>query len=187
MSFEFKELEIKGVFLIKPHIFIDDRGIYKKTYYEPEFKKYGLPSFFSETSDIISSKGAIRGLHFQEKNSQAKLIHVIKGKLYDAIIDLRPNSESFGKHIELELNSDDNLVLFIPENFAHGFMALEDNTIFSYQCSGAYDPSLCGGLRWNDPYFNIDWPIKDINKLIITEKDKNWETFEEYKRKRGIL
>ena len=178
MSFEFKKLPIDGAYLIFPHIYVDNRGEYKKVFSSEEFKKHSLPIFFDETSDIISQKGSIRGLHFQSKNSQAKLLHVIKGSIYDAFIDLRPDSKTYLKHFEIQLNDKDDYVLFIPEGCAHGFMALEDNTIFSYQCTNKYQPECCGGIIFNDPSLGIKRPLTE--NLVITDKDKSRPTLEEF-------
>lgn len=115
-------------------------------------------------------------------DSQAKLIHVISGVLFDVALDLREDSPTFGHyHTEL-LKAEDQLVIYIPEGFAHGFISLTDGTIFSYQCSGKYVPSACGGIRWNDPELNIPWPLKEygVDHIIATEKDKNWPTLAQY-------
>lgn len=182
MSFEFKKTAI-GVIVIIPHLYSDKRGLYRKYYEKNVFSDNGISCEFTESSDIVSGKGALRGLHYQEAESQAKLIHVIKGVLYDVALDLREESETFGKyHAEL-LNADDNKLIFIPEGFAHGFIALTEDTIFSYQCSGRYLPASCGGILWNDPELKIPWPLKEfgINEVITTEKDKTWPTLTEYK------
>ena len=125
----------------------------------------------------------MRGLHYQTEKSQAKLIHVIKGKLFDVALDLREGSPTFGQyHTELLIDMEER-VLFIPEGFAHGFISLTDDTIFSYQCSGQYIQEACGGIRWNDPDLNIPWPLNEfaIDHVIATEKDRNWPTLREYK------
>ena len=182
MSFIFHKTEIEGLLVIEPHMFPDDRGMYKKHYEKFIFAENGITCDFTESSDLYSRKGALRGLHYQTKESQAKLIHVINGKLYDVAVDLREGSATFGKyHTEL-LDSEEKKVFFIPEGFAHGFIALTENTIFSYQCSGRYIPVACGGIRWNDPTLNIPWPLKEygITDVIATDKDKNWPSFEEY-------
>ena len=182
MPFEFKKTEIDGLMIIQPHMYLDDRGIYKKYYEKTVFNENGVSSLFSESSDIYSQKGAVRGLHYQTIDSQAKLVHVISGVLFDVALDLRENSLTFGKfHTEL-LKAEDSKVIFIPEGFAHGFISLAENTIFSYQCSGRYIPEACGGIRWNDPFLNIPWPLQEygIKNVIATEKDTNWPTFEEY-------
>ena len=183
MAFEFRKTEIDGLMVIIPHMYPDERGLYKKCYEKSIFEENGITCLFNETSDLYSSKGALRGLHFQTEDSQAKLIHVISGTLFDVALDLREGSSTFGKyHTEL-LKAEDNKVIFIPAGFAHGFIALEDHTIFSYQCSGSYVPEACGGIRWDDPELDIPWPLAEygIKKVIATDKDKNWPTLSEYK------
>ena len=182
MAFDFHKTEIEGVTIISPHTYPDERGVYKKNYEKKIFAENGIICTFNECSDLYSRKGALRGLHYQTMNSQAKLIHVIKGSLFDVALDLRVNSSTFGKyHTEL-LSENDNKVIFIPEGFAHGFISLTDDTIFSYQCSGSYVPSACGGIRWDDPELNIPWPLKEygVDHVIVTEKDSNWPTLSEY-------
>lgn len=182
MSFEFQKTEIDGLMIITPHIFSDDRGIYKKYYEKKAFCENGITCEFTESSDLYSKKGALRGLHYQTEDSQAKLIHVISGTLFDVALDLRPGSLSFGKyHTEL-LKAEDDKVIFIPEGFAHGFISLTKDTVFSYQCSGRYVPEACGGIRWDDPELKIPWPLKEygVETLITTEKDRSWPTLAEY-------
>lgn len=188
MSFEFTKTNIEDLLIIHPHMYLDERGMYKKYYEESIYKQNGIECMFSEASDLYSIKGALRGLHYQTKDSQAKLIHVVSGVLYDVAIDLRHDSATFGQyHAEL-LKAEENKVIYIPEGFAHGFIALEDNTIFSYMCSGRYRPEYCGGIRWDDPELGIPWPISEygIKTVIATEKDKNWPTFQEYKETNNI-
>lgn len=167
----------------------DDRGVYKKYYEKYIFAKNGITCDFTESSDLYSKKGALRGLHYQIQDSQAKLIHVIKGTLFDVALDLRLNSPTFGKFHAEKADADEHKAIFIPEGFAHGFVSLTDETIFSYQCSGRYVPESCGGILWNDPELNIPWPLKEygISDIIATEKDKNWPTFREYKKRQGLL
>ena len=182
MAFKFMNTELDDLMIIQPHMFPDDRGLYKKYYEKSIFFDNGITCEFNESSDLYSCKGALRGLHYQTVNSQAKLIHVVSGVLFDVALDLRKDSKTFGQyHTEL-LKAEDNKVIFIPEGFAHGFIALTDNTIFSYQCSGKYIPEACGGILWNDPDLNIPWPLEEsgIKEVIATEKDKNWPTFVEY-------
>lgn len=185
MPFEFRRTEIDGVYVIVPHLFGDKRGIYLKHYEKNIYASHGITSDFVESSDLYSAKGALRGLHYQTVDSQAKLIHVISGSAFDVALDLRKNSETFGKfHVEL-LTGDNHKVIYIPEGFAHGYIALEDNTVFSYQSSGRYMPESCGGIRWDDPELDIPWPLKEygIKKVVATEKDASWPTFSEYVRK----
>lgn len=184
MAFTFHKTEIPGLLIIEPHIFPDNRGLYKKNYEKFIFVENGITCEFTESSDLYSKKGALRGLHYQTVDSQAKLIHVICGALFDVAVDLRSDSPTFGKYRTELLDESNQKFEFIPEGFAHGFIALTDNTVFSYQCSGRYVPEACGGIRWDDPTLNIPWPLKEygIERLIATDKDKNWPTFEEYKK-----
>lgn len=187
MAFEFHKTEIEGLLIIEPHMFSDVRGLYKKSYEKYVFTENGVTCTFTENSDIYSNKGTIRGLHYQTEEAQAKLIHVIAGTLYDVAVDLRANSKTFGEyHAEL-LRAEDHKSVYIPAGFAHGFLALTDHTVFSYQCSGRYIPRACGGIRWNDPELNIPWPLCEygINQVIATEKDQNWPTLREYVEKMG--
>ncbi len=185
MSFEFTKTELEGLQIIKPHIFLDNRGMYKKCYEKDIFAEHGITCQFHESSNLYSRKGALRGLHYQTVASQAKLIHVISGMLFDVALDLREDSATYGKfHTEL-LKAEEQKVIFIPDGFAHGFIALMDNTIFSYQCSGKYVPEACGGILWNDPDLNIPYPLKEygIDRVITTEKDAGWDTLAEYTKK----
>ena len=185
MPFEFIKTELEGLLIITPHQFPDDRGLYKKYYEKNIFAENGITCEFNESSDLYSKKGALRGLHYQTVDSQAKLIHVISGTLFDVALDLREASPTYGKyHTEL-LKAEENKVLYIPEGFAHGFIALTEGTVFSYQCSGKYVPEACGGIIWNDPDLNIPYPLKEygIDKVIVTEKDAGWCALAEYTEK----
>lgn len=189
MSFEFYKTSIEGLIVIRPHMYPDERGLYKKYYEKNIYAENGIVSEFTESSDLYSQKGSLRGLHYQTIDSQAKLIHVISGILFDVALDLRVSSPSFGKyHAEL-LKAEDNKVIYIPEGFAHGFISLTENTIFSYQCSGHYIPEACGGIRWDDPELNIPWPLKEygIGSIVATEKDRNWPSLKDYKLKLGLI
>lgn len=183
MPFEFKKTELEDLVVIQPHMYLDDRGLYKKHYEKNIFAENGITCSFTESSILYSKKGALRGLHYQTKDSQAKLIQVISGVIFDVALDLRENSETFGKYHTEILKAEENKVIFIPEGFAHGFISLTNDTVFSYQCSGSYVPSACGGIRWNDEELNIPWPLEEygVERVIVTEKDMNWPTLAEYK------
>lgn len=184
MGFIFHGTEIPGLLILEPHLFRDDRGIYEKNYEKDIFAKNGITCDFTECSNLYNKKGVLRGLHYQTVDSQAKLIYVIRGAIFDVAVDLRNDSPTFGMYRTELLNESNNVAEFIPEGFAHGFISLEDDTIFSYQCSGRYIPEACGGIRWDDPTLNIPWPLKEygIEQVIATEKDSNWPTLEEYKK-----
>ena len=190
VPFSFQEHStIRGLYLITPHLFSDFRGDYKKVYEKEIYAAHGIRAEFTETSEIVSGKGVLRGLHYQTVDSQAKLVHVIKGKIYDVAVDLRPDSETFGQWAGYLLEEGDNKAVYIPEDFAHGFLVLEDNTVFTYQCSGVYRPEYCGGIQWNESELSIDWPLEDIPEVILSEKDRSsnitvWEYRERLAQRR---
>lgn len=185
MSFEFMDADIAGIKIIRPHIYSDMRGTYVKNFEKIAFSENGLTTEFSESSDLYTRKGALRGLHYQSgKDSQAKLVRVISGKLFDVALDLREGSETFGKyHAEL-MDGVQMKAVFIPAGFAHGFIALEDDTVFSYQSSGKYVPEETGGILWNDPGLGIPWPLKEygIKEVTVTDRDRNWPTLAAYEK-----
>ena len=180
MAFKIEKLELEGMLLIHAHVANDERGYYQKSFEKDIFKESGLEFHVTEWSDIYSHKGVIRGIHFQTKEAQAKLLHVIKGAVYDVAVDLRRDSATFGKWHGEFLREHDYKGLYVPEGFAHGFLALEDDTIFSYQCSGKYIPECCGGIYYNDKTLNIKWPLDKVDKIILSEKDAKAMTFAEY-------
>lgn len=180
MSFQFVQTGIKGLKVIDPHLAPDSRGMYEKYYERNIFAANGIFDNFNEGSIIYSQKGVIRGLHYQRQESQAKLVQVISGSIYDVALDLRNGSETFGKCFEIMLTASEHKILFIPTGFAHGFQALEDNTVFAYICTGRYVPEACGGILWNDPELKIQWPIQEPDKVILSDKDRNAQTFLEY-------
>ena len=145
-SFEIRQTGIEGLVLISSFYSQDDRGYYKKVFEREAFEQAGIPTQFLECSTILSNKGAVRGLHYQDKHSQGKLLYVLKGAIYDVALDLRPTSASFGKWYGITLQEGDQTAVFVPPGFAHGFMALEEETLFSYLCTNYYEPKSCGGF-----------------------------------------
>jgi dTDP-4-dehydrorhamnose 3,5-epimerase len=182
MAFAFFETTISDLMIIMPHQFSDERGFYIKYFEKEEYDRIGLPIEFSESSEIISHKGVLRGLHYQNTPSQGKLIHVVAGSIFDVAVDLRKNSETFGKYECFLLKGNDKKAVYIPENFAHGFLALENGTAFSYQCTGKYVPENCDGIMWNDETINIRWPLEKVDKIILSEKDQKLQTFAQYRK-----
>ena len=164
--------KIKDLLIIKKETYNDYRGFLRVLYKEKSLSKKFI-------FDILSSskKNVIRGLHLQKNNSQGKYVTVLKGKAFDVAVDLRKNSKTFGKHVSIILSSDQNISFYIPEGFAHGFCALEDNTIVHYKCTKYRDAKTEIGIIWNDPSLNIKWPIK---KPIISKKDKQNISFKEF-------
>lgn len=185
MTFKFTQAPLKGAYIIEPHCYNDNRGLYEKNFEFNIFKHEGINFKVTESSDLYTKKGAIRGLHYQEGASQAKLVRVIKGKVFDVIIDLRKESATYCKTFTIILDDSTNTSLYVPKGFAHGFLALEDS-IFAYHCDGKYEPEKCGGLIWNDPDLDIDWPLHLIghqDNLILSINDKNLQTLKEYENR----
>ena len=187
MKFKKVETGIKDLFIIEPQIFEDSRGFFLESYNYNDFKELGIENIFVQDNHSKSLKGVLRGLHFQKEDySQAKLISVLKGGILDIVVDLRKNSETFGKYIAVELNEKNKKMFFIPRNFAHGFLTLEDNTEFFYKCDNFYNPKSESGIIWTDIDLDIDWNFKKYsineNELIISEKDKKNISFKEYKK-----
>ena len=177
---EVKETFLKGCFVIKPKVFIDERGRFLETFHQEKFNKLmGSKVNFIQDNESQSSKGVLRGLHFQKgKHAQAKLVRVIKGKILDVVVDLRKGSNTFGKHFSIELSCINKKQLFIPRGFAHGFLALEEDTIFSYKCDNFYNTSSEAGINYNDIDLNIDWKFLQQD-IILSEKDVSLPSFKE--------
>ena len=180
MGFQFLKTDMDDLMVIIPHQAEDERGMYKKYYERDLFAANGISNEFTESSIIYSLKGTVRGLHYQIKSPQAKLVQVLKGKVYDVALDLRRKSATFGKCFQMLLTAEDHKVLYIPPGFAHGFQSLEDNTIFTYLCSGKYIPDACGCIQWNDADLDISWPIVKTDDVILSKKDRMAQTFSEY-------
>lgn len=180
-KFKFTEIFIKGMFVIEPEVFGDNRGYFMETYNENDFKNAGIDVKFVQDNESSSYKGVLRGLHFQTKHTQGKLVRVIIGEVFDVGVDLRKNSPTYGKWYGEILSSENKKQLYIPEGFAHGFVVLSDNATFTYKCTDFYDPQNEGGIIWNDPDINIDWHLGDIKDIILSEKDKVRKTLKEQK------
>ena len=171
------ETIIEGVYLIKPKIFKDERGYFFESFNQKEINKKTNVSFVQDNQSL-SSKDILRGLHFQKPPfAQDKLVIVIKGSVLDVVVDIRINSKTYGKYIFEELNEDNHHQLFIPIGMAHGFLSLENHTIFSYKCSNFYNKESEGTIKWNDPDLNIKWPVSNP---ILSEKDENAKKFSSF-------
>ncbi len=173
---EIESLEIPDVKLIKTNTFFDSRGYFKQTYHAEEYKNFGISAEFIQDNHSLSNKNVLRGLHYQLNHPQAKLVQVNKGKVYDVAVDMRKNSPFFKKWIGVFLSEENGYQLFIPRGFAHGFLALEQDTQFSYKCDNVYVKNDEYGLRWDDPSINIEWPSTPT--LEISEKDKALPLFD---------
>jgi dTDP-4-dehydrorhamnose 3,5-epimerase len=172
-KFDFRETSIKGVFLIEPKAFEDDRGFFMEYYNKAAFAENGFVDVFVQANHSSSRKGVVRGLHYQlHPHPMGKLIKVVKGKVFDVGVDLRKGSPTFGKwHGDL-LSAANRKMLYFPPGFAHGFLALEDGTEVIYECTGMYDQSSERAVLWNDPDIGIKWPLEGIAEIILSDKDK---------------
>lgn len=173
------ETGIDGLVIIEPKIFRDDRGYFMETYNSKEFSQIGLNMSFVQDNESKSSKGVLRGLHFQTKHAQGKLVRVLNGEVFDVGVDLRRTSPTYGMWKGAILSAENKRMLFVPEGFAHGFLVLSDEAVFSYKCTNFYHPEYDGGIVWNDETLNIDWPTDKVNTVILSEKDKNLKTFKQ--------
>ncbi len=180
---KFKKIatSIPDLYIIEPTVFGDNRGFFMETYSKKEFHEICVDIDFVQDNHSRSKKGTLRGLHFQKEFPQAKLVRVIKGEVYDVAIDLRKNSTTFGKWFGVILSEENKKQFFIPEGFAHGFLALTEIVEFTYKCSDYYHPEDEGGLIWNDSDIAIEWPFEEygIDELLLSEKDKKWPMLKE--------
>ena len=181
---------IQGLCVIEPTVHGDSRGYFMETYNENDMKEAGLDMVFVQDNQSCSSKGVLRGLHFQKSFPQGKLVRVIKGSVYDVAVDLRSNSETYGKYYGIELTEENKKQFYIPQGFAHGFLVLSDIAEFCYKCTDFYHPGDEGGMAWNDPEIGIQWPqvkgsyqgsasaegyeMADCTALNLSDKDQKW-------------
>lgn len=169
--------DIEGVVILKPQLFKDSRGYFFESFSQRDFEKKVGKIIFVQDNESKSSYGVVRGLHFQRPPfAQSKLVRVIKGRVLDVAVDLRKHSPTYGKHVAVELTESNNLQLFIPQGFAHGFSVLSEEAIFQYKCDNFYNKESEDSILWNDKLLNIDWIVPE-DKIILSEKDKNSQTF----------
>ncbi|MCR5527190.1 MAG: dTDP-4-dehydrorhamnose 3,5-epimerase [Lachnospiraceae bacterium] len=179
--------EIEGLKVITPKVFGDERGYFMESYNIEDFKKAGIDNVFVQDNQSSSTKGVLRGMHFQNNFPQAKLVRCIRGEVYDVAVDLRPGSATFGKWFGVTLSEENKKMFFIPRGFAHGFLVLSDYAEFAYKCDDLYHPGDDGGLRFNDPEIGIEWPTTiPENELNINDRDRNWPDFSDYKKERNL-
>ena len=168
---EYKKTAIEGVYVIEPRVFNDTRGYFFEAWKQEEFEAHIGKVNFIQDNESKSSRGVLRGLHYQKGDfSQAKLVRVIKGRVLDVAVDIRKSSPTFGQHVMVELSEDNKRQFFIPRGFAHGFLVMSDEAIFTYKVDNVYAPQAEAGIRWNDPALGIDWPI-DPQEVLTSEKD----------------
>ena len=167
--------DIKGLYVIEPTVFKDERGYFVETYNQNDFKEAGLDMVFVQDNQSMSVKGVLRGLHYQKQYPQGKLVRAIRGTVFDVAVDLRADSETYGKWFGVVLSAENKKQFYIPEGFAHGFLVLSDEAEFCYKCTDFYHPGDEGGLAWNDPEIGVEWPLEEGVDLIISEKDQKWK------------
>ncbi|MBQ8738606.1 MAG: dTDP-4-dehydrorhamnose 3,5-epimerase [Clostridia bacterium] len=180
-KFNFIETGIKDLYIIEPTVYGDERGYFMETFND-EFAPYvkhldKTPATFIQDNESRSRKGVLRGLHFQKANPQGKLVRVIEGEVFDVAVDLRRDSETYGKWYGVTLSAENKRQFYVPEGFAHGFYVKSENATFVYKCTRLYDPSSEGGLLWNDPEIGIDWGID--GEVLLSEKDKKNPLFKD--------
>ena len=167
--------DIEGLYVIEPTVFKDERGYFVETYNQNDMKEAGLDMVFVQDNQSMSTRGVLRGLHFQKQFPQGKLVRVVRGKVFDVAVDLRSDSKTYGKWFGVELSAENMKQFYIPEGFAHGFLVLSDEAEFCYKCTDFYHPGDEGGLAWTDPEIGVEWPLEEGVDLIISEKDQKWK------------
>ena len=178
MSFTFEKTKIPGVVIIQPQVHGDSRGYFVETFKAPDFEAAGISTNFVQDNESSSTKGVLRGLHFQKTHTQGKLVRVTHGEVFDVAVDVRPGSENFGQWVGVTLSAEKKNMFYVPAGFAHGFLVLSDTAEFVYKCTDVYDPSGEGGIPWNDPTIAVDWPKLDI-EYKTSEKDAKHPSFKE--------
>lgn len=166
---------IEGLYVIEPEVREDERGYFTETYNFRDMKEKGLDMVFVQDNQSKSKRGVLRGLHFQIEHPQGKLVRVIRGRVFDVAVDLRPGSVTYGKWHGVELSEENKKQFYVPEGFAHGFLVLSEEAEFCYKCTDFYHPGDEGGIAWNDSAIGIEWPIEEGMEIILSERDKQWK------------
>lgn len=186
-KFKFIPTNIPDVVLIEPTVFGDARGYFMETYHAGEFAAAGIAAPFVQDNQSSSTKGVLRGLHFQTQNTQGKLVRVIQGSVFDVAVDVRPGSPTFGQWAGAELTDENKHQLWVPEGFAHGYLVLSDTAVFTYKCTDVYNPQHEGGIIWNDPRIGIAWPdtgtppqLSGKDTLLPTLDSQDFSVFERW-------
>ena len=171
--------EIEGLAVIEPSVHRDDRGYFTETYNKRDMLEAGLDLDFVQDNQSKSSKGVLRGLHFQIEHPQGKLVRVLFGEVFDVAVDLRPGSETYGKWFGVALSGENMKQFYIPEGFAHGFYVMSDTAVFAYKVTDFYHPGDEGGLMYNDPEIGVKWPIPEGEAPLLSERDQHWKPLSE--------
>ena len=180
-KFKMIKTSIPDLYIIECKIFGDHRGYLMESYSKKAFHQAGLTMNFVQDNESKSKKGVLRGLHFQTRQTQGKLVRVIKGEVYDVAVDLREGSPTFGKWEGVYLSEENKRQFYVPEGFAHGFLVLSEEAIFAYKCTDYYAPDYDGGVMWNDPHIGVKWPLESIGQPILSEKDQVQPSLKEFK------
>jgi len=178
-KFRFIETGIRGLVIVEPTVYSDERGFFMETYSKNEFFQNGIGREFVQDNHSRSSKGVVRGLHFQRQYPQGKLVRVIRGRVFDVAVDIRKDSPTYGNWRGVELSQDNKRQLYIPEGFAHGFAVLSDIAEFTYKCTEFYHPEDEGGIIWNDAEIGIEWPFDELGEITLSNKDSLWKRLAE--------
>lgn len=184
-DFCFKKTRIENLFLISPRFVSDQRGYLTKTFESVIFSVHGIQFTVVEELESKSSQNTLRGLHFQRKHSQDKLVRVLSGEVYDVAVDLRQTSPTFGKWQGFRLSADNRQMVYVPKHFAHGFLVLSNEAVLHYLCGDCYDPDSESGILWDDPELAIDWPLGKGETPILSDRDQTLQSFEEFRRSVG--
>ena len=176
---------IEGLYVIEPRVHEDERGYFMETYNQRDMEEAGLNMKFVQDNQSMSVRGVLRGLHYQKKFPQGKLVRVLKGRVFDVAVDIRKDSETYGQWFGVELSAENKKMFYIPEGFAHGFLVLSDEAEFAYKCTDFYHPNDEGGLYFDDPEIGVEWPMPEgmtKEDLIISEKDHKWGGIKDLKK-----
>lgn len=180
-NFNFIPTKIPDLVIIEPKVFGDDRGYFMETYSQKDFAEAGLTMTFVQDNESKSRKGVLRGLHFQTKQTQGKLVRVTQGEVWDVAVDLRKGSPTYGQWEGVYLSAENKRQFYVPEGFAHGFVVTSEEAVFNYKCTDFYAPEYDSGLLWNDPEVGIEWPLEGLGEILLSEKDKKQKTLSELK------
>ena len=184
-NFTFTPTSIEGVTIVDVRSYGDERGYFMETYKRPDFVAGGIDCDLVQDNQSRSTRGVLRGLHFQIEHPQSKLVRVVEGEVFDVAVDLRPGSPTFGKWEGVVLSAENRRQFFVPRGFAHGFYVMSETATFCYKCDDVYHPNDEGGLMWDDPSIAVAWPVPDGEEPVLSDKDGRHPSFEQYRAERG--
>ncbi|EGC93474.1 dTDP-4-dehydrorhamnose 3,5-epimerase [Turicibacter sp. HGF1] len=180
-NFNFIATKIPDLYIIEPKVFGDERGYFMESYSQKDFTEAGLTMTFVQDNESKSRKGVLRGLHFQTKQTQGKLVRVTQGEVWDVAVDLRKGSPTYGQWEGVYLSAENKRQFYVPEGFAHGFVVTSEEAIFNYKCTDFYAPEYDSGLLWNDEDVAVKWPLEGLGEILLSEKDQKQKTLKELK------